>query len=100
MRNITIESSVAFVNGANFNKSNTKVINENGKTSLLLHGNCIAIKENNKIKITNCNWSTPTTKERLNGVLYYSGFESYKIYQKKGTWYLNNKEWDGSLISL
>ena len=96
MRKITIESTRAFSENKNFKKANMEVLTDSHTTFLKLHGNTIAIKniETGELKITNCGWETTTTKERLNGL------EGVKIYQKKGIWYLNEKEWNGKLITV
>ncbi len=85
MRKITKKAADAFINGYNFKKDNTEVISQ-VTTVMRLHGNNIAIKENDKIKLNHCGWKTPTTKERLNGILAYV-LEPRHIYQKNGVWY-------------
>ena len=89
MRNITVEAAKAFRSGKYFSRSNTKVTVEDNIIKILLHGNCIAQRTPLAYTITNCGWFTPTTKERLNGL------RGVDIVQKKGKWYLNDKEWDG-----
>ena len=97
MRKITEQSVNAFMNAEKFKSGNTVVEILPNVTILKLHGNAIAYRYNDPkrtLKITNCGWETPTTKERLNGI------PSVNIYQKKGIWYLNEKEWDGNLIEI
>lgn len=88
MRKITEDAVNAFMSGNKFSRSNTKVIH----FTLYLHGNLIAKKDGVGLKITNAGWFTATTKERLNGL------PNVNIVQRKGVWYLNGKEWDGSWI--
>ena len=63
---------------------------------MALHGNDIARieedyeNEKTTIYVTNAGWFSNTTKERLNGI------PGVRVYQKKGKWYLNDKEWDGA----
>lgn len=85
MRKITKQAVTAFFNGSDFKKDNTEVFS-NTATVMKLHGNIIAIKEGDKIKLSHCGWQTPTTKERLNGILDHI-LEPRHIYQKKGIWY-------------
>ena len=64
-----------------------------------LHGNLIARKHTNNygdvdLYISACGWLTPTTKERLNGI------DGVSIYQRKGKWYLNGKEWGGVWVNI
>ena len=103
MRQITIESVSAFLNAKKFNKSNMSVEVEPNVTVLKYQGNAIAYKYNDPkktISITNCGWSTNTTKERLNGIIRLSGLNIEQIYQKNFVWYLDGKEWDGNLIDI
>lgn len=94
MRKINKLTFDAFYKGVNFSLSNTLVQTEEGVTKLFLHGHCIAKfdRANNKLFITNCGYKTKVTKDRLNIL------EGVNIYQRKGIWYLNNKEWDGKEI--
>ena len=89
MRKITKEAAHAFLRGEKFKLGNTKVTVDGEVVKLWLHGNCIAQKTPLAYTITNCGWFTSTTKERLNGL------DRVSIVQKKGKWFLNNKEWDG-----
>ena len=90
MRKVTSEICRAFNQGEARNIGNSST----DGVALFLHGNKIAEKRNGSLWITNAGWSTNTTKERLNG-LY-----SVSIYQKKGVWYLNEKEWDGGWVNV
>lgn len=92
MRKITQNAIHAFNNNTPFSQDNTSVHVVNGTTTLLLHGNTIAIKDSSGLRVTNAGWFTNTTKERLNGLLGVS------VYQRKGSWYLNGELWDGELI--
>jgi|TARA_R110000765_G_scaffold119767_1_gene214932 hypothetical protein len=102
MRKITKDSVNAFMNAQKFSQSNMQVEVLPNVTILKYHGNSIAFRYNDPkgtIAITNCGWGSPTTKERLNGVLYKAG-KSYSIKQKDWVWYMDGKEWDGSLIDI
>tara|TARA_R110001583_G_scaffold147840_2_gene299867 strand:+ start:1274 stop:1753 length:480 start_codon:yes stop_codon:yes gene_type:complete len=79
-----------------YSKDNTKVINEwRGRFKIVclkLHGNTIAHHKQNmfasersciKFYINLCGWGTPTTRERLNGLLETLGFD-FSVKQKKG----------------
>lgn len=98
MRQITRESINAFLNGQTFNKQNMSVTVDQYKdpnniylklTTLRLHGNAIAKRQNGQLYITNAGWSTNTTKERLNAL------PNVRIQQKAFSWYLNGREWSG-----
>lgn len=95
-RKITIDAINAFMAGQKFNRDNTSVEVAHGFVKLRLHGNCIAQKdiESGVIEISNAGWFSTTTKERLNGI------RGVSVCQRKGVWYLNGVEWDGSWIEV
>lgn len=71
-----------------------------GYALLRLHGNPIAQASNHgTVWITIAGWNTPTTLERLRGVLSYfnTGVTLTKV---KGQLYLNGKPWDGSATNV
>jgi len=93
MRKITQEVCEAFIKGIKKSISNTST----DGTSLYLHGNTIAYKDeakDNSFFITSAGWMSNTTKERLNGL------PGVQIAQKKGVWYLNGEKWDGFPIKI
>lgn len=94
MRKLTSKAIQAFNSAKNFKESNTTVEVTGNKTTLKLHNNIIAVKENNSLKITNAGWFSKTTKERLNAL------QGVNIVQRQGKWYLNGVEWDGKLIEI
>jgi len=90
-RKITQEAVNAFYNNRRFNKSNMSVeITDDGQTLLKLHGNTIAGINSQGTWITDADWPTRTTFERLNGL------DDVRVNTKKGQAYLNGQEWDGS----
>ena len=110
MRKITKESSEAFVNFDQYRKSNTEVASLDTIARFYLHGNCIAEinrgklphRELTSVKIDLCGWHTPTTRERINGILDALGYD-FRIAQRnyeqvlvRGTW--NGKEYLGQDI--
>lgn len=93
MRKITQEAVNALRWEYEYTNSNTKVYYQSGHYIMSLHNNDIAsINLFGTLRITNAWWFSTTTKERLNGLPWVS------ICQKKGTWYLNGKEWNGEWI--
>jgi hypothetical protein len=105
MRKITIDSINAFMGDRTFKRQNMEVqvvsYNTTGvrsqSTMLLLHGNVIAVRNNDSNRsmyITDCGWRTRTTKERLNGL------EGVNIVQRDFQWYLNGVVWDGSPVFI
>lgn len=105
MRKVTESITNAFYNHQRRTISNSSVIiddyvrpqNANPKakaTTLLLHGLPIAQLIDGELWITNADWKTHTTKERLNGL------PGVRIYQKNFQWYLNDKPWDGRWVNM
>jgi hypothetical protein len=105
MRKITIATCSAFEAKRVFKLDNTEVVVLGDETTkseivtLLLHGNPIAkcfYTDGDLVSfnITNAGWQSNTTKERLNGL------NGVGIYQKKGQWYLNGKEWNGEWVNV
>lgn len=95
MRKITQLAIEAFIRMDDFTMGNTKVRVVDNTAILTLFGNAIAYKEaGGDIRITNARWRTNTTKDRLNGI------PGVCIQQKKGVWYLNGIEWDGSIVLI
>lgn len=94
MRKVTNDSVMNFLNGKNCSIGNTTVTVNGNEINLLLFGITIATKIEDKIQITNKGYFTNTTKERLNGL------PNVNIIQKQKKWFLNGKEWDGSLIEV
>jgi hypothetical protein len=95
MRKITRLAVDAFMAGRPFHQGNTSVeMSECGHAVMKLHGNRIAIKDNNgSIRVSDAGWPTATTKERLNGI------PGVSIHQKNYQWYLNDKHWDGFWVN-
>lgn len=95
-RQITIESCNAFMSARKFNKGNMSVSIEDNMVKMYLHGNLIAqrVLHSSRIEITNANWFTTTTKERLNGL------PGVSVCQKKGVWFLNGNEWNGEWVTV
>ena len=87
MRKVTELTVKAFLNGEKKTVGNTVSTG----TELILHGNVIARKDAinpDLIYISSAGWQTPTTKERLNGLLSMLN-EGY-IYQKNFEWFWND----------
>ena len=97
MRKISKDAVNAFSVQKNLSSSNTMVKYDPvlEETYLYLHGNLIAKNSPKEgLRITSAGWETNTTKERLNAL------PGVSINQKKGVWYLNGVEWDGSWINV
>lgn len=74
MRKITEAASNAFKANRPFSSGNTSVLIEDDYTRMYLHGNLIAERLNltnwdQRVMVTLAGWGTPTTRERVNGLL-------------------------------
>ena len=77
MRKVTQDIARAFVNGQKKTVSNTST----DGMSVWLHGHEIIRKTGNKeFRISLCGWGTPTTRERLNGILSFAGSEMHTCF--------------------
>lgn len=68
MRKITEQACHAFLNGYNFNLSNTQVVNNTQECAMYLWGNKIATRCNNRVSVSLAGWNSNTTRERLRGL--------------------------------
>jgi len=97
MRKITREAAEAFVNCRNFNKGNTTVTHIVGSSFMDLHGNRIAERMmGSPLRVTLAGWNTPTTRERLNGLLEVMGHNSDRFYQHQFEPYYRGKRIDAN----
>lgn len=64
-RKITRDAVCAFMHFENFKRDNTEVIGNR----FYLHGNCIAERIPEGLKISTCGWCTRTTFERLGEIV-------------------------------
>lgn len=90
MRQITVKIVHAFQGRYELRIDNSRT----DGTSLWLFGNKIAMWREDGLWISNGGWDSKTTKERLNGLL------GVYIKQKRGAWYLNEREWDGRWVNV
>tara|TARA_Y100000401_G_C8282425_1_gene204195 strand:- start:53 stop:406 length:354 start_codon:yes stop_codon:yes gene_type:complete len=71
MRKVTEDIARAFVNGQKKTVSNTST----DGVSVWLHGHEIIRKDGADVRVSLCGWGTPTTRERLNGILSFAGYD-------------------------
>ena len=89
MRKIEEKAKQAFINGVNFNMSNTSVKVVSNMVEYRLHGNLIALRLKNSLttECSLCGWNTNTTKSRLRSL-------GANITQKKGRLFVDGLEID------
>ena len=94
MRQIERQMNEAILNGKDFRKDNTEVINIRGNAFVYLHGNHIATV-GDTLDICDAGWQTVTTKSRLNALLNEFADGCY-VFQKNFAWFLGDR--DGNII--
>ncbi len=96
MRKISKLAANAFLHGKTFHMSNTIVQTETGIIYMYLHGHRIAFRNPavdglSTVHINLCGWPTPTTRERLNGLLDALGAD-VGLYQSKHCQYIGDDD--------
>mgnify|MGYP000495901179 CR=1 FL=1 len=71
MRKISHNAAMAFVRNNNYKCDSTEVVTHYREhmTTMYLHGNTIAVKTGERVTVTLAGYGTPTTRERVNGLL-------------------------------
>ena len=88
MRKIESQMNAAISAGADWKSANTAVVNEDGVSKVLLHGNKIAEVGDSFIRLFDGGWQSTTTKSRLNAILSVHGLPGEGIFQKKFEWFV------------
>ena len=78
----------AITQGKNFSRDNTSVINENGVSTVRLHGNKIAEIGDTWLKLYDGGYQSATTKARLNAILEAHG-NGERVFQKDYQWFIS-----------
>jgi len=95
MRKIESQMNAAISAGKDFRSANTAVVNADGISVVLLHGNKIAEVGDTFIRLFDGGWQTVTTKSRLNAILQVHGCPGEGIFQKKFEWFITLKTDNG-----
>jgi hypothetical protein len=100
MRKISQLAANAFIHGKEFNRDNTRVVQTELSSRLYLHGHLIAeriysLHGISMVAVSLAGWGTPTTRERVNGLLETLGCPT-KFYQKNHCQMLGDVEVDSS----
>ena len=78
----------AITNGTDFRSANTNVVQADGISVVLLHGNKIAEIGENFIQLFDGDHKTKTTKSRLNAILAEHGVQGEYVFQKNFEWFV------------
>ena len=90
MRKIETQMNDAISNNADWQSANTRVEfdAETNESKVYLHGNLIAIVDDNGIKLYDGDHQTATTKSRLNAILSEHGIPGESVFQKDFNWFI------------
>ena len=89
MRKIESQMCDAISNNENWTSANTSVMTEqNGISSVYLHGNKIAEIGDDYLQIFDGDYQTTTTKSRLNALCKTFCMKGEGVFQKDFTWYV------------
>ena len=88
MRKIESQMNAAISAGTDWKSANTAVVNEDGVSKVLLHGNKIAEIGDTFIRLFDGGWQSNTTKSRLNAILAAHGERGDCVFQKKFQWFV------------
>ena len=88
MRKIEVQMNNAISNGTDFRSANTNVVQADGISVVLLHGNKIAEVGDNFIRLFDGGYQSNTTKSRINAILAEHGVEGEGIFQKNFEWFV------------
>ena len=91
MRKIEALMNVAIKNNTNWSKANTAVTNEDGVSTVYLHGNKIAEVGDDFLQIFDGGWQSNTTKSRLNAMIdRFCDATTDGVFQKDYCWYIRD----------
>ena len=93
MRKIERLMNAAITREVDWKQANTEVVNDDGVSTVFLHGNKIAEIGDTFIKLFDGGWQSNTTKSRLNATLREHG-AGEGIFQKNWTWFISTNQGD------
>ena len=78
----------AIHNNLNWSSGNTQVVTNDGVSTVYLHGNKIALIDDDSMTIFDGGWQSHTTKSRLNALCEYFCCTGEGVFQKNFLWYV------------
>ena len=96
MRKIEQQMTEAVQSNSNWSKDNTTVhFNaETGESLIRLHGNLIAVVDEDSMTLYDGGYQSTTTKSRLNALCDAFGYSGEGVFQKNWTWFV--RLWTGT----
>lgn len=93
MRKIEKLMNVAIQNNTDWRMSNTEVSNNDGVSTVYLHGNKIAEIGDAFVRIFDGGWQSNTTKSRLNAIINeFCNAYTDGVYQQNFAWYIRDNK--------
>ena len=93
MRKIEKLMNVAIKNNTDWRMSNTEVSNNDGVSTVYLHGNKIAEIGDDFVTIFDGGWQSNTTKSRLNAIINeFCNAYTDGVYQQNFAWYIRDNK--------
>ena len=91
MRKIEQQMVAAIQANKNWSSGNTQVVTNCGVSTVYLHGNKIALVDNNSLTVFDGGWQSNTTKSRLNALInaFCNAFTD-GVFQKDFVWYVRD----------
>ena len=88
MRKIESQMIAAIHGNKNWSSGNTQVVTNDGVSTVYLHGNKIALVDDNSMTIFDGGWQSVTTKSRLNALCSEFCIAGEGVFQKDFLWYV------------
>ena len=88
MRKIETQMIAAVHGNKNWSSGNTQVVTNDGVSTVYLHGNKIAMIDDNSMTIFDGGWQSATTKSRLNALCSEFCIAGEGVFQKDFLWYV------------
>ena len=89
MRKIETQMNAAIQGNQNWSSGNTQVVTNMGVSTVYLHGNKIALVDENSLTLFDGGYQSTTTKSRLNALCTEFCVDGECVYQKNFQWYVD-----------
>lgn len=80
--------NAAIQSNTNWSSGNTQVVTNMGVSTVYLHGNKIAMVDEDSMTIYDGGWQSTTTKSRLNALCDYFCVAGEGVFQKNYKWFV------------
>ena len=97
MRKIEQQMIAAIQANKNWSSGNTQVVTNCGVSTVYLHGNKIALVDNNSLTLFDGGWQSVTTKSRLNALCDAFCIAGEGVFQKDFLWYVRKLVGESSI---